>query len=150
MTWKLSRIYEDLGVQPTSEVIEIDKISISFGILNLDFKMPITVFEGPLDSFLFKNAVATCSSKNDFPLEMGRLRYMYDYDIAGREAAMKKIEEGYPVFLWKKYLQAAGIEHSPNKKLDLSDLLIYAKRKGIELPRFGDYFSTTGYDAYWI
>ena len=150
MTWKLSRIYEDLGVQPTQEVIEIDKISTTFGILNLDFKQPITVFEGPLDSFLFKNAVATCSSKNDFPLEMGKLRYMYDYDTAGREAAMKRIQEGYPVFLWKKYLKDAGIDHSPNKKLDLTDLLIYAKRKNISLPRFGEYFSTSGYDAYWL
>ena len=91
MTWKLTKIYEDLGIPPTEELIEIDKISTTFGILELDFKQPITVFEGPLDSFLFKNAVATCSSKLDFPLEMGNLRYMYDYDIAGRDAAMQKL-----------------------------------------------------------
>ncbi len=149
MTWKLTRIYEDLGIQPTEEVIEIDKISTTFGILELDFKQPITVFEGPLDSFLFKNAVATCSSKLDFPLEMGNLRYMYDYDIAGRDAAMDKLQKGYPVFLWRRYLEDAGIPHG-NKKIDLTDLLIYAKRKGIQLPRFSEYFSRDRYDAYWI
>jgi DNA-directed RNA polymerase subunit M/transcription elongation factor TFIIS len=149
MTWKLSRIYEDLGVQPTEDVLEIDKISTTFGILQLDFKQPITVFEGPLDSFLFKNAVATCSSKIDFPLEMGSIRYMYDYDAAGREASMEKLLAGYPVFLWKKYLDTAKIPYG-NKKIDLTDLIVYAKRKQISLPRFGDFFSTNKYDAYWI
>ena len=149
MTWKLSRIYEDLGIQPSDEVMEIDKISSSFGILELDFKQPITVFEGPLDSFLFKNSVATCSSKLEFPLEMGNIRYMYDYDAAGRDAAMTKLQNGYPVFLWKKYLEDAGIPHN-NKKIDLTDLLVYAKRKGTQLPRFGEYFSKDRFDAYWI
>jgi hypothetical protein len=149
MTWKLTRIYEDLGILPTEEAIEIDKISTTFGILQLDFKMPITVFEGPLDSFLFKNSVATCSSKIDFPLEMGIVRYMYDYDAAGREASMRKLEEGYPVFLWKKYLQAVEIPVT-NKKIDLTDLLVYAKRKELQLPRFGEYFSSNKYDSYWI
>lgn len=149
MTWKLSRIYEDLGVQPTEEVLEIDKISNTFGILQLDFKLPITVFEGPLDSFLFKNAVATCSSKIDFPLQMGSVRYMYDYDAAGRDAAMQRLQAGYPVFLWKKYLEAAGIPHG-NKKMDLTDLLVYAKRRGEKLPKFAEYFSADKYDAYWL
>jgi len=149
MTWKLTRIYEDLGVLPSEEAIEIDKISTTFGIMALDFQKPITVFEGPLDSFLFKNAVATCSSKIDFPLEMGSIRYMYDYDIAGREAALEKLSAGYPVFLWKKYLQDAGIPHN-NKKIDLTDLLIYAQRKAIRLPRLGEYFSADRYDSYWI
>jgi predicted RNA-binding Zn-ribbon protein involved in translation (DUF1610 family) len=149
MTWNLSRIYEDMELSPTPESIEIDKISTTFGILELDFKKPITVFEGPLDSFLFRNSVATCSVARDFPLEMGNLRYMYDYDVPGRDAAMNKLEKGYPVFLWKRYLQDAGIPHN-NKKIDLTDLLIYAKRKGVNLPRFGDYFSSNKYDAYWI
>ncbi len=149
MTWKLTRIYEDLGILPTEEAIEIDKISTTFGILQLDFKQPITVFEGPLDSFLFKNSVATCSSKIDFPLEMGSIRYMYDYDAAGRDAAMQRLEMGYPVFLWKKYLQDLGIPVT-NKKIDLTDLLVYAKRKGLQLPRFGGYFSSDKYDSYWI
>lgn len=149
MTWKLTRIYEDLGIQPTEDILEIDKISSTFGILQLDFKQPITVFEGPLDSFLFKNAVATCSSKIDFPLQMGSLRYFYDYDAAGRDAAMQKLAAGYPVFLWKKYLEDAKIPHG-NTKMDLTDLLIYAKRKGTNLPGFGGYFSADKYDAYWL
>lgn len=149
MTWKLSRIYEDIGIQPVEDVLEIDKISTTFGILDIDFKKPITVFEGPLDSFLFKNSVATCSVKLDFPLQMGSLRYMYDHDTAGREGAMLKLEAGYPVFLWKKYLDSLGIQHG-NKKMDLTDLLIYAKRKNIQLPGFGGFFSADRYDAYWL
>jgi hypothetical protein len=149
MTWKLTRIYEDIGIQPTEGALEIDKISTTFGILELDFKKPITVFEGPMDSFLFRNSVATGGTKMDFPLDMGILRYMYDYDAAGRDAAMQKLADGYPVFLWKKYLESAKIPHG-NKKLDLTDLLVYAKRKGISLPRFSEYFSSDKYDAYWL
>jgi hypothetical protein len=85
----------------------------------------------------------------DFPLEIGNIRYMYDYDITGRDAAMEKLQNGYPVFLWKRYLEDAGIPYN-NKKIDLSDLLVYAKRKGIQLPRFGEYFSKDRFDAYWI
>jgi hypothetical protein len=74
---------------------------------------------------------------------------MYDYDIAGRDASMDKLQNGYPVFLWKRYLEDSGIPHG-NKKIDLTDLLVYAKRKGIQLPRFSEYFSRDRYDAYWI
>lgn len=149
MSWKLTRIYEDLGIQPTEDALEIDKISTTFGILALDFKKPITVFEGPMDSFLFKNAVATGGTKMDFPLEMGIIRYMYDYDAAGRDAAMQKLADGYPVFLWKKYLDSAKVPYG-NKKIDLTDLLVYAKRKGLQLPRFAEFFSADRYDAYWL
>lgn len=149
MTWKLTRIYEDLGIMPSDEALEVDKIATTFGIMSLDFQKPITVFEGPLDSFLFKNSVATCSSKIDFPLQMGSVRYFYDYDAAGRAAAMEKLAAGYPVFLWKKYLQAANIP-ATNKKIDLTDLLVYAKRNNIQLPAFREYFSAEKYDSYWI
>jgi hypothetical protein len=29
-------------------------------------------------------------------------------------------------------------------------VLVYAKRKGIVLPKFNEYFSNSRYDAYWI
>jgi predicted RNA-binding Zn-ribbon protein involved in translation (DUF1610 family) len=149
LTFKLSRIYEELGKTVTEEVLSLDDISSAFGILEMDLTKPVTVFEGPLDSFLYKNSIATCSSNIDSPIQLSTLRYMYDYDKAGREAALEKLNEGKTVFLWKKLFHDTGIDE-PIKKMDLTDLVILAKRKNIQFPRLSDYFSNDKYDAYWI
>ena len=149
LTFKLSRIYEDLGLQVPDEVLDIDPISTIFGILSVDYSQPITVFEGPLDSFLYRNSVATCSSGHDVPVDLGTLRFMYDYDKAGREAALEKANQGRPVFLWKKLLDDLGIELY-GKKTDLTDFLTLCSRKGIKVPRLSNYFSTDRYDTYWL
>jgi predicted RNA-binding Zn-ribbon protein involved in translation (DUF1610 family) len=149
LTFKLSKIYEELGREVPEEVYEIDDISTTFGILELDLTQPVTVFEGPLDSFLYKNSAATCSSNIDFPIPLGNVRYMFDYDKAGKEAAMKKVSEGRPVFLWKKLLSDTGITE-PLKKMDLTEYLVYCKRKGIKIPRLSNYFSQDKYDVYYI
>ena len=150
LTFKLSKIYEDLGREVPDEVLEIDDISTTFGILELDLSSPVTVFEGPLDSFLYKNSAATCSSNIDFPFSLGNIRYMYDYDKAGKEAAIKKIAEGKTVFLWQKLLSDTGILLEPTKKMDLTDFLVYCKRKGLKVPKLSNYFSQDKYDVYYI
>lgn len=149
LTFKLSKIYEDLGLDVPDEVLDIDDISTTFGILQLDLGKPVTIFEGPLDSFLYRNSAATCSSSIDFPISLGNLRYMYDYDRAGKEAAMKKASQGRPVFLWKKLLTDLGILDI-NKKMDLTDLLVLCKRKSLKLPKLSNYFSRDRYDIYDI
>lgn len=149
LTFKLSKIYEDLGLDVPDEVLDIDDISTTFGILQLDLGKPVTIFEGPLDSFLYRNSAATCSSNIDFPISLGNLRYMYDYDRAGKEAAMKKASQGRPVFLWKKLLTDLGILDI-NKKMDLTDLLVLCKRKSLKLPKLSNYFSRDRYDIYDI
>jgi len=149
LTFKLSRIYEELGKNVTDEVLSLDDISTAFGILEMDLTKPVTVFEGPLDSFLYKNSIATCSSNIDSPIQLSTLRYMYDYDKAGREAALEKLNSGKSVFLWKKLFHDTGIDE-PVKKMDLTDLVVLAKRKNIQFPRLSNYFSNDKYDAYWI
>ena len=149
LTFKLSRIYEELGKTVTEEVMALDDISTAFGILEMDLTKPVTVFEGPLDSFLYKNSIATCSSNIDSPIQLSTLRYMYDYDKAGREAALEKLNVGKTVFLWKKLFHDTGIDE-PVKKMDLTDLVVLAKRKNIQFPRLSNYFSNDKYDAYWI
>ena len=149
MTYKLSRIYEELGMEVTDNAIELDEISTSFGILEIDITRPVTVFEGPLDSFLYKNSIATCSSNIDSPIDLSTLRYLYDYDKAGKEAAMQKLNAGMPVFLWKKFFHDTGIDE-PVKKMDLTDLLVLSKRKNFKLPKLSNFFSSDKYDIYWI
>lgn len=151
LTYKLSRIYAELNkdIEITEEILEIDEISTAFGILEIDISKPVTVFEGPLDSFLYKNSIATCSSNNESPIQLSTLRYMYDYDKAGCEAALAKINAGQPVFLWRKLLHDIKLDHT-GKKIDLTDLLVLAKRKNMSLPKLSLYFSSDKYDAYWI
>jgi hypothetical protein len=150
MTYRLSKIYEMFDKEITEDIEEIDHISTTFGILEANLSIPITVFEGPLDSFLYKNSVATCSTNIDVPVDLSTLRYFFDYDKAGRDASIQKLREGKPVFLWKKFFKEAHIDEPTNKKMDLTDLIVLAKRKGISLPRLSNYFSNDKYDAYWI
>jgi hypothetical protein len=73
---------------------------------------------------------------------------MYDCDKAGKTAAMEKIQKGVPVFLWRKLLADTGIQTI--NKMDLTDFLVYCKRKGMQVPRLSNYFSNSRYDVYDI
>ena len=117
--------------------------------MNLDVNRPITVFEGPLDAFLFDNAVAVCSVKNDFPIDIP-VRWFYDCDKSGKEASLNKIKDGIPVFLWKRFLQESNTGINTVKKIDLTDIIVYSIRKKLKLPSFENYFSKSKYDVYWI
>jgi hypothetical protein len=63
---------------------------------------------------------------------------------------MAKLERGRPVFLWRKLLRDLGISIEGNKKMDLTELLVYCKRKDIKLPALSGYFSQSKYDIYDI
>ena len=70
LTWKLTRIHQELGIfkEEDRETLEkMDFLANIFGILQIDLNRPITIFEGPLDSFLFPNSVGICSAKNSLP-----------------------------------------------------------------------------------
>lgn len=153
LTWKISRIHLELGIYEDSnqEALEkMDFLSNIFGIFQADLNKPITVFEGPLDSFLFPNSVALCSAKNSMPFEIDGSRYFYDNDDTGRDYSLKRINEGKPVFLWRKFLTENELLDTPTKIKDLNDLLIHIKKSGKPCKRFVDYFSDSKYDAYWI
>jgi len=95
------------------------------------------------------NSLATCSSNIDSPIQLSTLRYMYDYDAAGKEAALEKLAQGKSVFLWRKLFQTIGMDE-PVKKVDLTDLVVLAKRTGMKLPKLSNFFSDDKYDSYWI
>lgn len=152
LTFKLEKIYKEImGLDiPDDETFDYaNSVSITFGIMSLDVNRPITVFEGPLDAFLFNNAVAVCSVKNDFPIDIP-VRWFYDCDKSGKEASLNKIKNGIPVFLWKKFLQESETGINTVKKIDLTDIIVYSIRKKLKLPSFENYFSKSKYDVYWI
>ena len=122
LTYKLSKLYELFGIKhPIPDYI--DSVSTLFGILETNFAKPITLFEGPMDSFLFKNSVASSGASKTFPVDIP-LRYWFDDDKTGREKSIQYIEKGQPVFLWGKFKRDHGIPH--RNKWDLNDILIWA------------------------
>lgn len=137
LTYKLSKLYELF--RPGVEVPdEVDAVSTLFGIMELNFAKPITLFEGPLDSFLFKNSVASGGASKSFPIDLP-LRYFYDKDKKGVEKSIEKLNNGMPVFLWDKFLR--DLNAPSRKKWDLNDIIIWAWKNKVKLPNYDMYFS---------
>jgi len=147
LTYSLPGIYE-LMKREEKVPDEIDTLSQLFDICLLNFNRPITVFEGPMDSFLFPNAIANGGANKNFPIDIPR-RYFYDDDETGRNNALKRIEEGYPIFLWERLKNEYGLPFKPKngKKWDLNDLMIWLKEQGIPVPLWDRYFSSDPMDS---
>ena len=142
LTFNLPMIYGMLG--KTEKIPDdIDSLSQLYGICFLDFNRHITLFEGPFDSFLFKNSVANGGANKGFPIEMP-LRFFYDYDITGIKKSLEKIREGNTVFLWEKFSRAVGLPY--RKKWDLTDIKMWEREIGIKLPNLEDFFSESSLD----
>lgn len=142
-TYKLSGIWEKLlktkDVAKIDESKKIDPISSVFNIGRISFDRTITIFEGPMDSWLWKNSVALCSIENKFPFDVDTVQYWYDWDNAGRQKHSELLSEGKKVFNWKKFL----IDHDLpiNRKWDLNDLVNYLRAKRIKIKRLDNYFT---------
>lgn len=151
LTFDLENIYKLLGknVPETEDFKYLNKLSNFFGILKIDINKKITAFEGPLDSFLYENSIATCSVNQDFPFDID-FRWFYDKDAAGKNKSIEKINKGQSVFLWKKFLIDADLGINPNQKLDLNKLLVFVKDNGFKIPYLSNYFSENKYDLIWI
>jgi len=151
-TYKLSGIYKNLLRINNSEIIskaeQLDPISNVFGFSSVDLDSMVTIFEGPLDSFLFPNSVGLCSVNNQFPFDIENKRWFFDGDAAGRDALRKKLSEGETVFLWKKFLDDNGLPE--RDKWDLNDVVDYLRSTGKQIKRFDKYFGNSPWDLILI
>jgi hypothetical protein len=79
-TYKLSGIYKNLFRINTPDIIEkaeqLDPISTVFGFSYVNLDDEVTIFEGPLDSFLFHNSVGLCSVNNQFPFDISNKNWL--------------------------------------------------------------------------
>jgi len=153
LTYKLSGIYEKLLYVTDKDILEkakkIDSISHVFGIGSLDFSNTVTIFEGPMDSWLWKNSVGLCSLENKFPFDMDDMQYWYDWDKSGIEKTIELLYKGYTVFNWGKFLDENDL--TKNRKWDLNDLVIHLRSTGKKIKRFEQYFTNDPLDiAYFI
>jgi len=141
ITFNASKLYELLGMGAVPD--DINTLSQIFGITNLDFRKPVTVFEGAMDSFFFKNSVAMSGANKAFPLDM-RVRYWFDYDKTGLANTVEYINNGDTVFLWGKLANDISLPY--RKKWDLNDLILYLKLNKMTTPFFDNYFSSSPLD----
>jgi hypothetical protein len=153
LTYKLSGIYEKILKINDEKIIEeaktVDPISHVFGIGFLDFGLDITVFEGPMDSWLWPNSVGLCSVENRFPFEVENVRFWYDWDKAGNDKSVELLSKGQSVFNWGKFLEENDI--TKNRKWDLNDLVIHLRSTGKKIKRFEKYFTDDALDlGYFI
>lgn len=150
VTYNLRTIYSKLKKEVNDEEFEdLNKVSRFFGLFNLDFSQPVTIFEGPLDSFLYKNSVAVCNSKLELPFDISNKRHVIDFDETGTKTAISLLRQGESVFLWKKCLDHIGLKNY-RKKMDLNSLVIKCKLENIPVPVLSDFFSNNKLDMIYV
>jgi len=146
-TYKLSKLYEKMekSLDLNEEQLNyLDTLSMIFNICLINFSKPITLFEGPMDAFLFKNAIANTGANKELPIDLN-IRFFYDCDDTGKRRSLEHIEQKQEVFLWDKFLRNLDIPY--RKKYDWNDILIWAKKENVSLPLIDTFFSADPLDA---
>lgn len=145
-TYKLSKLYEYLKkpLNVSKEELDyLDTFSMIFNICLINYSKEITLFEGPMDAFLFKNSIANTGANKELPIDIP-VRYFYDSDKTGINKSIEHIEKRDNVFLWNKFL--SDIQAPPRKKWDLNDVMIFVKSNNLQVPFFDKYFSNDPLD----
>lgn len=149
MTYRWSKAIDILKKSVSIDEIDaqsLDKLSTTFNIFNVDFGKVITIFEGPMDSFLFPNSIALASLHAQIPFEFEGFRYLLDYDEPGQKKTMELLKEGQYVFLWKKFLQDNNIRMNKSK-IDWNDTIVHCVMNNKTLTGLSNYFTNNRYDV---
>jgi predicted RNA-binding Zn-ribbon protein involved in translation (DUF1610 family) len=146
LTYKLSKLYEEmkkpLEISP-EQLDYLNSLSMMFNICLVNFKRPVTLFEGPLDSFLYKNSIANTGANKELNIDVP-VQYWYDSDETGTNKSIEKLNNNETVFLWSKLV--TDLQMPYRKKWDLNDALIWIRKNNINVPKFNDYFSNDPLD----
>lgn len=139
-------IYEKKIEAPDDELIKMNTLSIYFNISLVDFTKTVTIFEGPIDSFLHKNSIGL--SGVDKPIEMfdeiSTIRYFFDNDKAGRTKMEQQLKKRKSVFMWNKVLRDFKIRENVK---DYNELIKYCwKYKNNAIRELEKYFTSNPLD----
>ena len=137
---------------PEEEIIKMNTLSLYFGIFYTDFTKPVTIFEGPIDSFLISNSIAITGSDKPTDMfdEINTVRYLFDNDPAGRRVMETKLKRKRKVFMWNKLMKDFRIQpRLANMKgiKDLNDLIEYCwKTKNEAVKNLDRYYTNNPLD----
>lgn len=145
-----------------NEYFSYNRLSLFFGILNVNFDDKITIFEGYLDSLFYPNSIGIVgvNTPTSF-LETNGLdiQYFYDNDEAGFIKSEEKIKDGFSIFLWNKLIDYVikkknsedpfSLKNRLDKIKDLNKLATLVKDpyKNLNLQNF---FSNDVFDSIWL
>jgi hypothetical protein len=150
---KINHLILDKKIELSEEeIIKMNTLSLYFGIFYTDFSKPVTIFEGPIDSFLVSNSIAITGS--DKPTDMfddiSTIRYLFDNDNAGRRIMEWKLKKRKKVFMWNKLMRDYKIQpRLANMKQvkDLSELIEYCwKTKNDAIKNLDKYYTDNPLD----
>ncbi len=106
--YKFSELWDLLNPEKPLDDIEAigyDKLSYLYGIMDVDWSRPITVFEGYLDTKFCPNSIGCVGTNTDLGLLLTQeafIRFFYDHDKTGIKKAKEQVSKGFSVFLWDK------------------------------------------------
>lgn len=152
LTYEMSAMYKELNLHLDEEMAKrFDPLSTIFGCMTIDLSQTITIFEGPLDSFLMPNSIALCSLNKRPPFVTKMTRFMFDYDKSGVEKSIELLKEGFSVFMWSKFfLETRGLEIFLDKeKVDFSDVIMFSKKHNLKID-YNKYFTNNYLNALCI
>ena len=138
--------------KPEEEIIKMNTISLYFNVMITDFSKPVTIFEGPIDSFLYKNSIAITGVDKPTEMfdEMPSVRYMFDNDPPGRKTMEFKLKKRRKVFMWNKLVRDFKIQPrlaEMESIKDLNDLFIYCwKTKNEAIKNLEKYYTNDPLD----
>jgi hypothetical protein len=148
-TFQYSDIWKKILKKEIREDIKekMDRISLIYNILRIDYFRDIFVFESTIDSHHInengvRNSVATWSASTSISFKNGL--YLLDNDTAGLKTALKYLHNGHKVFLWSKFLEDYP-EYNGCK--DLNDVFII---KGVDTQILKKYFSDHQLDSVYL
>lgn len=154
LTYDLSKLYSEMGkdleIEPTL-LANMNKASTLFGIMQVNFQRPLTIFEGPLDAKFMHNsiALATAGRTTDEFDEMATVRYLFDNDKTGRSKMIEKLKKGKSVFMWTKFLKDNNLDKYNIK--DLNELILKCfELKSNAHKQINNYFTSNQLDLWYL
>ena len=154
LTYDLPKIYEEWKKPLDLDQHELNKLakaSTLFGIMQVNFQQPVTLFEGPLDAKFMHNslALATAGRSTEEFDEMATVRYMFDNDKTGKKKMAEKLKKGRSVFMWSKFLDDFKLDTYNIK--DLNDLVkVCYQQKSDAWKQIENYFTSSSLDLWYV
>jgi hypothetical protein len=105
-----------------------------------DFDKPVLIVEGPIDSLFLENSIALLGTKYNKELldPIKQKFFLFDNDSAGKAEALKLLEQGENVFMWKKFIRNFAFV---SDKLDINNLAIMLDKDKFTFEELKPYFT---------
>lgn len=154
-TYDLIKLRKECGFKTQnydeSTIQSITKLSTMFGIYQINFQKPLTLFEGPIDSMFMLNSLGLASanrSTEEFD-QIPTVQYLYDNDETGRKKMVAKLKKGCYVFLWNSFINNFGLGAYNIK--DFNDLIVSIYHNNPEaIKHLRDYFSNHKLNLWYL